>query len=392
MKSHLTSPILVASDVAADANLVRKLLGSEFEQVHVSTNADSFVQDFEARKPEVLVLAFNTLQKAEQYYLGLYRLSKLVHVTPHHTVILCEKDDLRRVYELCRKKYFDDYVLFWPLTHDAPRLPMAVHHGLRQLATSAGSTPSVADFAVQARRIAELEGRLAQYAAHGAKHVDAASRSLRQVGDGIGAALDSFSQRVTDGELAAMIELRDPGAFQQEFARLKKEKIDPQLQSAAEAVTPVGQWVGALRDDLAPQLESIRALRQLADQIRPLVLIVDDDEFQQRLLAKTLQGLKLDPIFAGSGSEAMGLLRKQRPNLVLMDIDLPDIDGVEVTRWIKSIDEFKQTPVVMITGHSEKRKVIDSLKAGAADFIVKPIDQSTFMAKVHKLLPDRLGD
>ncbi|MBK7062530.1 MAG: hypothetical protein IPH51_19605 [Rubrivivax sp.] len=132
-------------------------------------------------------------------------MSKLVHVTPHHTVILCEKDDLRRVYELCRKKYFDDYVLFWPLTHDAPRLPMAVRHGLRQLATSAGSTPSVADFAVQARRIAELEGRLAQYAAHGAKHVDAASRSLRQVGDGIGAALDSFSQRVSDGELAAMI-------------------------------------------------------------------------------------------------------------------------------------------------------------------------------------------
>jgi CheY-like chemotaxis protein len=390
MKSHLTSPILVASDVAADANLVRKLLGSEFEQVHVSTNADSFVQDFEARKPEVLVLAFNTLQRP----------SSTTWPLPLEQAGACDaashgdlwKDDLRRVYELFRKKYFDDYVMFWPLTHDAPRLPMAEHHGLRQLATSAGTTPSVADFAVQARRIAELEGRLAQYAAHGAKHVDAASRSLRQVGDGIGAALDSFSQRVSDGELAAMIELRDPGAFQQEFARLKKEKIDPHLQSAAEAVKPVGQWAGALRDDLAPQLESIRALRQLADQIRPLVLIVDDDEFQQRLLAKTLQGLKLDPIFAGSGSEAMGLLRKQRPNLVLMDIDLPDIDGVEVTRWIKSIDEFKQTPVVMITGHSEKRKVIDSLKAGAADFIVKPIDQSTFMAKVHKLLPDRLGD
>ncbi|MBK7062531.1 MAG: response regulator [Rubrivivax sp.] len=134
-------------------------------------------------------------------------------------------------------------------------------------------------------------------------------------------------------------------------------------------------------------------MRQLADRIRPLVLIVDDDEFQQRLLlAKTLPGPEARPDLCRVRLRAMGLLRKQRPNLVLMDIDLPDIDGVEVTRWIKSIDEFKQTPVVMITGHSEKRKVIDSLKAGAADFIVKPIDQSTFMAKVHKLLPDRLGD
>lgn len=388
MKVHLTSHILVATDVVADANLVRKLLSGEFEHVHVSTNADSYVQDFEARKPEVLVLAFNTLEKAERYYLGLYRLSKLVHAIPHHTVILCEKDDLRRVYELCKRKYFDDYVLFWPLTHDAPRLPMAVHHGLRQLATSTGSTPSVADFAVQARRIAELEARLAQYAASGAKQIEAASRSLRHAGDGIGAALDDFSLRVTEGEFAATADLRDARAFQDEFARMKKEQIDPRLQSVAEAVTPVKQWAGALSQNLAPQLESLRALRDLAEQVRPRVLIVDDDEFQQRLLAQALQDAKLDLIFATSGNEAMGLLRKQRPNLVLMDIDLPDIDGVEVTRWIRSIDQFKQTPVVMITSHSERRKVVDSLRAGAADFIVKPVDRITLIAKVHKLMRD----
>ena len=386
MKAHLTSPILVASDGVTDANLVRKLLGSEFEQVQVSTNADSYVQDFEACKPEVLVLAFNTLQKAELYYLGLFRLSRLVHATPHYTVILCGKDDLQRVYELCLKKYFDDYVLFWPLTHDAPRLLMAVHHGLRQLATGTASTPSVADFAVQARRIAELEARLAQYAARGAKHVEAASRSLRQAGDGVGAALDGFSQRVAEGEFAAMVELRHVRAFQDEFARLKKEQIDPRLKSAAEAVAPVGQWVGALREELAPQIESARTLRGLAEQIRPLVLIVDDDEFQQRLLAQTLQGAKLELIFAASGSEAMGILRTRRPDLVLMDIDLPDIDGVEATRLIKSIDQFKNTPVLMITGHSAKDKVIESLKAGAADFIVKPFDQITTLAKVRKLL------
>ncbi|MEO8123294.1 MAG: response regulator, partial [Burkholderiales bacterium] len=292
------------------------------------------------------------------------------------------------VYELCKKKYFDDYVLFWPLTHDAPRLLMAVHHGLRQLAAGTASTPSVADFAEQARRIAELEARLAQYAARGAKHVETASRSLRQVGDGIGAALDGFSRRVAEGEFAAMVESRHARAFQGEFERLKKEQIDPQLQSAAEAVAPVGQWVGALREEFAPQLESARALRDLAEQIRPLVLIVDDDEFQQRLLAQTLQSAKLDLIFAASGSEAMGLLRKQRPDLVLMDIDLPDIDGVEATRLIKSIDQFKKTPVVMITGHSAKDKVIESLRAGAADFIVKPFDRITTLAKVRKLLRD----
>lgn len=389
MKNHLTPRILVASDVVPDANLVRRLLGSEFEQVQVSTNVDTHVQDFEAFRPEILVLAFNTLQKAEQYYLGLYRLSKLVHSTPHHTVVLCGNDDLRRVYELCKKKYFDDYVLFWPHTHDAPRLAMAVHHGLRQLVANSELAPSIAEFAVQARRIAELEARLAQYTARGAKHIEAASRSLRQAGDGIGAALDGFSRRMVEGEFADIVELRDASAFEGELARLKKEQIDPRLQSVAEAVTPVGQWLGTLREELAPQLESARVLRDLAGKVQPLVLIVDDDEFQQRLLAQTLRAEKLELIFAASGSEAMGLLRKQRPDLVLMDIDLPDVDGVEATRWIKSIDQFKKTPVVMITGRSEKQKVIESLQAGAADFIVKPFDQITIVGKVHKLLPEQ---
>lgn len=106
------------------------------------------------------MLAFNTLEKAERYYLGLYRLCPLVQQHIHRTIILCNKDEVRRVYELCRKNYFDDYVLFWPMTYDMSRLAMAVHHALRELATLKDGGPSVAEFATQARRLGELEGLL----------------------------------------------------------------------------------------------------------------------------------------------------------------------------------------------------------------------------------------
>lgn len=109
--------ILVASGVVADADLVRKLLRDEFDTVTTSTNLDRAVEDVETTRPQVLILAFNGLQDAEQYYLGLYRRSTLVHALPHRTVILCNKEDLRRVYGLCKKDYFDDYVLFWPMTN-----------------------------------------------------------------------------------------------------------------------------------------------------------------------------------------------------------------------------------------------------------------------------------
>lgn len=140
--------ILVATDAVADADLVRELLSDEFENVIGSANPDRAILDFENHRPEVLILAFDGLEKAERYYLGLYRRSPLIHGLPHRTVILCNNADLRRVYELCKKEYFDDYVLFWPLNHDAPRLPMAVHHSLRQLAAGTGAT-MISEFAVQ---------------------------------------------------------------------------------------------------------------------------------------------------------------------------------------------------------------------------------------------------
>src|SRR5882762_9564071 len=125
MEMTATTPILVATEALADAQLVKKLLDEEFDNVAISTKSELAVQDFEKHRPAVLILAFDSLEEAERYYLGLYRLSTIVHSVPHHTLILCNKNDLWRVYELCKKQHFDDYVLFWPVTNDAPRLRMA---------------------------------------------------------------------------------------------------------------------------------------------------------------------------------------------------------------------------------------------------------------------------
>jgi CheY-like chemotaxis protein len=378
--------ILVATDSLSDADLVRKLLSEEFDNVSISTDPDRSVEDFERRKPEVLVLAFNTLEKAERYYLGLYRRGTTVHALPHRTVILCNKDDVRRVYELCKKEYFDDYILFWPMTHDAPRLPMTVHHALRQMAAGRSAPANTAELAAQARRIAELEAQLEQYAARGQERVDEASRSLRAAGQHIGAALDSFGRQLVQGDLRDLVELKDRSGFESELGRFKAQQIEPRIRAAVEAVAPVRQWADGFKEALAPQIESARSLKALADQHRPVVLMVDDDEFQHRLLAQVLDSMKLELIFATSGAEALGALRKRRPDLVLMDLELPDISGVEVTRRMKAVEQFAGIPVVMITGHSEKHIVVDSLRAGAADFVVKPFDKATVIAKVGKLL------
>ncbi|MCC6473599.1 MAG: response regulator [Burkholderiales bacterium] len=376
--------ILVATDSASDAELVVKLLREEFESVAASSDPERAVTDFERHRPAVLVLAFDTLEKSERYYLGLYRLSTIIHALPHRTVILCRKEDLRRVYELCRKEYYDDYILFWPATNDAPRLYMTVHRALRQLA--APPEAILSDLTTQARRLAEMEAVLDRYVSSEDRQIDIAGRSLKQAERDIGAALDRFSFRLAEGDRRGLVEIKDRVGFQQELDRMKSEEIGKRLDSVARAVAPIRDLTGALKRDLAPQIESARALTSMVEQIRPVVLVVEDDEFQVKLLAQALSNLNLDAVFTASAMQALAALRKRRPDLILMDVHLPDIDGIEATRRIKAVERFGAIPILMITGRSEKAVVEESLKAGASDFIVKPFERDILLGKLRRFL------
>lgn len=77
--------ILIAADNATDAALVKHILDAEFGKVFTSTHPDKTVDDFDRQRPDVLVLAFNALEKSEHCYLRLFRLSAAVHLHPHRT-------------------------------------------------------------------------------------------------------------------------------------------------------------------------------------------------------------------------------------------------------------------------------------------------------------------
>ena len=146
------------------------------------------------------------------------------------------------------------------------------------------------------------------------------------------------------------------------------------------------QWISELNQEVKPRLESVRAMKALADQIRPLILVVDDDGFQCKVLSQVLGSENYELVFAASGTKALAALQKRAPDLILMDINMPDLDGVEVTRRLKATESTAGIPVIMITGRSEKSVVVDSLKAGAADFIVKPFEKNIVHSKIAKFL------
>jgi CheY-like chemotaxis protein len=388
IRASTASPILIATDNLTDAALVKNLLTEEFGHVFITTDPEKVAEDYARHLPSVLVLAFNTLEKTKRYYLELCRLCEAVHQHPHRTVILCNMDEVRQVYDLCKKDFFDDYILFWPMTHDSTRLAMTIHHALRELAALKYDEPSAAEFAAQARYLAELEKTLDQQIIQGSHHIEWVKRAMDKAQQNIGTALDGFSRRIASGALQDMVEVKNSDGLEQEIGHFKRVEVQPHLIAATESTQHLERWVQEFRHECEPLLESTRVLNDMAGRVRPTVLVVDDDEAQRIIIGRLLAGENYDPLFARDGLEALNVLRTKRPDLILMDMMMPNMNGAETTRQLKAMPQFSRTPVIMITGKSEGKIVVDCMLAGAVDFVVKPFVHATLMDKIaHALNP-----
>lgn len=382
--------VMVAATDVEDARLIAELLREDFDRVATTSDPDQAPGDFETFQPQILVLGFRTLEESERFYLGLYRRSPVIQAIAHRTVVLCQRSDAFRAYELCRTQHFDDYVVFWPVNYDPYRVRMAVLLAARA-ARGERDGPSLMQFAAQARRIGELQRLLQERLEQGDAHLLGIDDSLRQVETSVSEALEGFSRRMIDAGQEHMDRIGGAGALVRELATLR-ELAALRFASVDETMDPMRRWVGAFREGLGPHMESARALGDLAARVRPLVLLVDDDEFQHRLLQQMLSEVPVDLAFAVSGTEATARLRSERPDLILMDFQLPDVSGVEATRRLKASPSTADIPVILVTGTSTREVAIESRQAGAVDFMVKPLDRQRLLAGINRHLYDTVED
>ena len=116
------------------------------------------------------------------------------------------------------------------------------------------------------------------------------------------------------------------------------------------------------------------------------VLIVEDNELNMKLFHDLLEAQGYETLETREGLAALSLAREHRPDLILMDIQLPEISGLEVTKWLKEDDELSHIPVVAVTAFAMKGDEERIREGGCEAYISKPISVSHFLETIKRLL------
>lgn len=114
------------------------------------------------------------------------------------------------------------------------------------------------------------------------------------------------------------------------------------------------------------------------------ILIVDDAEFLRVRISKMLSGEGYEIFEADNGAKAVNLYKSTQPDLVLMDITMPEMDGLTALKEIRTFDP--KARVIMLTALGQESVVLEAIKSGARDFVVKPFERERVLSAISKLL------
>jgi len=116
-------------------------------------------------------------------------------------------------------------------------------------------------------------------------------------------------------------------------------------------------------------------------QIRKILIADDDDELRGELVEQLALHAEFEPAHAATGAAALAAARQVSPDLIIMDVGLPDMDGREAVRQLRT-EGFKN-PIIMLTGHDSEADTVDGLEAGANDYVTKPFRFAVLLARMR---------
>lgn len=364
----MDNQILLVTDNGYNMDEIVSALESDGFPVESISDPEIGKQIFERKPPPLLLLRFETLQSAKKYCQNLSRDSRLNKI-----MLLCTLSDAEEATKLAVGHLIDEYFIIEPL-YNLHRLNFCVHHALEQVLAEIHNRMKI-----DALRKELSKGQI-QLAETSARMHD---ELIQQVGD----KLDQFKQKMSTPDFSDAVQVVDPSALDQRFGQLKNEELGPTFgRFKNNLVRSISGLFDGLKQRFSPQTQRPQRRRQVG---QGNILVIDPDPNAQEFLTMILEQGGYSVLQAKSGKEGVMQALKDRPDLILIDITIADVNAFELIGRIKMSSKLKGIPIMIITAYASKQSVQQGIEVGVSDFIVKPMQPAVVLQKIKGKFPAR---
>lgn len=402
---------------------VAEILSAHVEQyrtVALNKTTKSLLVD---TKPSVLLIALESVAAAIEYYGGLMQEEVMEHI--HYTVLLCNNKESSLAFRCCMKGLFDNYFVYQPL-YEKFRLAMIVHNGLARTASSTLMDEFNEDnFEQIDEELAELIEQTSQCRQELLEKVGASrediiqatqdatqkstnaqspnvnpSELMEQVSqDHVKPLLALLEQDIKNGldsMLAQLLNVKQNAQAQakrskglihhQPSIRSKADKLNAVIdqanknatQEAAEDISNTDQASSANQ----PQQGIANPPAAKEAMVKKRILVVEDNALYRDMLVSVLQKEQFDVEQAEDGLRALQMIREDDFDLIIMDLYMPKLDGLNTTKKIRQVSGGKEIPVIALTGNKNKEIIRKWASFGLKGYIIKPSTKDEILTSV----------
>ena len=342
---------------------------------------------FKQNEPHVLLLSFRTLELAKDYYLSLLQDNEAIE---HQLILLCTASETELAIQFSVANLVSDYCVIQPFS-DPGRLYMCVQHALNRW-----EIRRKYDMLNQELSETETHLKITTNSIH--EMLDSnpelqrkSVQALEELTKGIDKRLDDFEQKMLSPEFSDMVQVIDSKKLSQRFSELKNQVLQQELEGFEEKLSNLNHSL--LRELKVymgePALLEKQTVSEVSEEYIPSsasILIIDDEAEVAEELEVIFKSEKYVVNHARTMQEAMHQALKERPDLILVNVLMPKVNGIELTLQFKKRFQLRDIPIIMMSEYSSKKVVHLSFHAGASDFIVMPISHNVLLEKIQKFV------
>ncbi len=370
-------------DILGAASIIAEQV-EEYRTIPVENDIGELVKKY---RPSVIIFALSSVQKSIELYTQIITDKNIDY--PHHSILLCKNRESGVAFRCCIKGLFDNYFVYQPL-YEKFRLKMIIHMGLQ----ISQSNEQYVGF--QDEQLESIEEELAQM-------IDEGKECKRSLLDSIADCKKSLKNANEEAEKASisavLIQKINETHIEPLLAELEiniktgLDKMINQLLINQVGVKELEARVEEMNKVSVPDQQSIlEALSNTASALSnppkdaQKILVVEDNQLYRDMLVNILVKEEYNVDESADGLNALKKIKNTQYDLVLMDLFMPNLDGINATKQIKSITGGKKLPVIALTGNKNKDLIKTWAEQGLKGYILKPSTKKEILEAVGKIL------